>query len=195
VEAFLVSLSSVAIAEVGDRTQLLSLVLAARFRRPWPIIAGVLSATLLNHGAAAWIGARLGGFLQPAVLDAAVGVSMIVMSLWALRADKLSNEPEPASRSGVFLATLIAFFLAEIGDKTQIATMALGAAYANLGAVVAGSTTGMMLANAPVIIFGSAFAGRLPLRAMRIGAALLFLGVGALFLWRAAQSGQFFLRP
>ncbi len=194
-EAFLISLSSVAIAEVGDRTQLLSLVLAARFRRPWPIIAGVLCATLLNHGAAAWIGARLGEFLQPAVLDSAVGVSMIVMSLWALRADKLSDEPVPASRSSVFLATLIAFFLAEIGDKTQIATMALGAAYANLGAVVAGSTTGMMLANVPVIFFGSAFAGRLPLRAMRISAALLFLGVGALFLWRAAQSGQFFLRP
>jgi Ca2+/H+ antiporter, TMEM165/GDT1 family len=195
VEAFLVSLSSVAIAEVGDRTQLLSLVLAARFRRPWPIIAGVLCATLLNHGAAAWIGARLGEFLQPAVLDSAVGASMIVMSLWALRADKLTEERLPASGGGVFLATLIAFFLAEIGDKTQIATMALGAAYANLGAVVAGSTTGMMLANVPVIFFGSAFAGRLPLRAMRIGASLLFLGVGTLFLWRAAQSGHFFLSP
>jgi Ca2+/H+ antiporter, TMEM165/GDT1 family len=121
------------------------------------------------------------------VLDSAVGGSMIVMSLWALRADKLKEDAVPASRSGVFLATLIAFFLAEIGDKTQIATMALGAAYANLGAVVAGSTSGMMLANVPVIFFGSAFAGRLPLRLMRIGAALLFLGVGALFLWRAVQ--------
>jgi putative Ca2+/H+ antiporter (TMEM165/GDT1 family) len=194
-EAFLVSLSGVAIAEIGDRTQLLSLVLAARFRRPWPIIAGVLLATLISHGAAAWVGARLGGFLDPALLDGAVGGSMIVMSLWALRPDKLQEEALSTSGSGVFLATLVAFFLAEMGDKTQIATLALGAAYANLGAVVAGSTSGMMLANVPVIFLGSAFAGRLPLKAMRIAAALLFLGVGLLFLWRAMQFGHTSVRP
>jgi putative Ca2+/H+ antiporter (TMEM165/GDT1 family) len=190
VEAFLVSLSGVAIAEIGDRTQLLSLLLAARFRRPWPIIAGVLVATLISHGAAAWVGARLGGFLDPALLDGAVGGSMIVMSLWALRPDKLQEAALSTSGGGVFLATLIAFFLAEMGDKTQIATLALGAAYSNLGAVVAGSTSGMMLANVPVIFLGSAFAGRLPLKAMRIAAALLFLGIGLLFLWRAVHFGH-----
>ncbi len=189
-EAFLVSLAGIAIAEVGDRTQLLSLVLAARFRKPWPIIAGVLCATLVNHGVAAWLGSRLGEFLRPATLDAAVGVSMIAMGLWALRADKLSGEEPLRSRGGVFLATLIAFFVAETGDKTQIATLALGAAYANLAAVVAGSTCGMLLANAPVVFFGSAFAGKLPLRAMRYGAAALFLVLGLLFAWRAMQFGH-----
>jgi Ca2+/H+ antiporter, TMEM165/GDT1 family len=112
---------------------------------------------------------------------------MLVMSLCALRPDKLEKEALAVSGSGVFLTTLVAYFLAETGDKTQIATMALGAAYANLGAVVAGSTSGMMLANVPVIFLGSAFAGRLPLKAMRLVAAVLFLGIGMLFLWRAVQ--------
>jgi putative Ca2+/H+ antiporter (TMEM165/GDT1 family) len=189
-EAFLVSLSGVAIAEIGDRTQLLALILAARYRKPWPIIAGVLCATLLSHGAAAWIGARLGGFLQPALLDGAVGGSMIVMSLWALRPDKLKEESLPGSVSGVFLTTLVAYFVAELGDKTQIAALALGAAYANLGAVIAGATTGMMIANVPVIFLGSAFAGRLPIKAMRIAAAVVFMGIGLVFLWRAVQFGH-----
>jgi Ca2+/H+ antiporter, TMEM165/GDT1 family len=195
VEAFIVSLAGVAIAEVGDRTQLLSLMLAARFRRPWPIIGGVLCATLASHGAAAWIGARLGGFLQPAVLDAAVGASMIVMSLWALHVDRLDESAVPLSRGGVFMATLVAFFLAEIGDKTQIATAALGAAYASTGAVVAGSTSGMMLANLPVIFLGSAFCGRLPLKTMRVAAAVLFLLVGLVFLWRAMLTGHNTVAP
>jgi len=194
-EAFLVSLSGILIAELGDRTQLLALVLAARYRRPWPIVAGVLCATLISHGAAAWAGSRLGEFLQPALLDGAVGGSMIVMALWALRPDKLKEEALPASGGGVFLATLIAYFVAEIGDKTQIATLALGAAYANLGAVIAGSTSGMMLANIPVIFLGSAFAGRLPLKALRIGASVLFLGIGLLFLWRAMQFGHTSAQP
>ncbi|MFI4889860.1 MAG: TMEM165/GDT1 family protein [Steroidobacterales bacterium] len=189
-EAFLVSLTGIAIAEVGDRTQLLSLVLAARFRKPWPIIAGVLCATLINHGVAAWLGSRLGVLLQPAVLDAAVGISMVAMGLWALRPDELSDEAPLRSRGSVFVATLIAFFLAETGDKTQIATLALGAAYPNLWAVIGGSTSGMLLANAPVVFFGSAFAGRLPLRAMRYGAAALFLVLGCVFVWRATQFGH-----
>ena len=194
-EAFLVSLSGVLVAEIGDRTQLLALVLAARYRKPWPIIAGVLVATLFSHGAAAWAGARLGGLLDPALLDGAVGGSMIVMSLWALRPDKLQQQAPPISGGGVFLATLIAYFVAEIGDKTQIASLALGAAYANLGAVIAGATSGMMLANVPVIFLGSAFAGRLPLKAMRIAAAVLFLGIGLLFLWRAMHFGHPSVRP
>jgi putative Ca2+/H+ antiporter (TMEM165/GDT1 family) len=189
-EAFLVSLAGIAIAEVGDRTQLLALVLAARFRKPWPIIGGVLCATLINHGIAAWLGSRLGELLHPAMLDAAVGISMIAMGLWALRADQLTDEAPPRSHGGVFLATLIAFFLAEIGDKTQIATLALGAAYSNLAAVVGGSTCGMLFANVPVVLFGSAFAGKLPLRTLRFGAAALFLVLGLVFLWRAMQFGH-----
>jgi len=188
VEAFLVSLSSVAVAEVGDRTQLLSLVLAARYKKPWPILAGVLAATLANHGAAAFIGAWFGKLLRPVWLDAAVGLSMILMALWTLKPDELAGDAPRTAGNGVFLTTLIAFFLAEIGDKTQIATVALAAAYANLPAVVLGTTCGMLLANAPVIFLGSAFADRLPLRAMRVGAALLFLVIGGVFLWRAVRN-------
>jgi putative Ca2+/H+ antiporter (TMEM165/GDT1 family) len=184
-EAFLISISTVAIAEMGDRTQLLALVLAARYRKPWPIIAGILCATLANHAVAGLIGAQAGKLLTPARLDAVVGISMIGMALWTLRPDKLEDEPQNSARANAFMATLIAFFLAEIGDKTQIATMALAAAYRNLGAVVAGTTAGMLLANVPVVLLGHAFADRLPLRAIHIAASLLFLALGAVFIVRA----------
>ncbi len=184
-ESFLISLTTVAVAEMGDRTQLLSLLLAARFRRPWPILAGVLCATLANHTAAALIGQRLGRFLTPTILDAAVGVSMLAMALWALKPDSLAEETGSGKPRGAFLATLITFFIAEIGDKTQIATMALGAAYPSLAAVVAGTTTGMLLANAPVVFFGRAFCDRLPLKAMHYLASALFLALGAFFVIRA----------
>ena len=183
-EAFLVSLTTVGIAEMGDRTQLLSLVLAARYRRPWPILAGVLCATLANHLLAGLIGVRLGRFLTPAMLDAAVGISLIGMALWALKPETLesADRPRPA---GAFIATLVAFFVAEIGDKTQIATVALAAAYSNLFAVVAGTTAGMVLANAPVVFIGKAFSERLPLRALQRVASASFLVLGALFIYRA----------
>jgi Ca2+/H+ antiporter, TMEM165/GDT1 family len=183
-EALLVSISTVAIAEMGDRTQLLSLMLAARYRRPWPILAGVLCATLANHLLAGLLGVRLARFLTPALLDAAVGISLIGMALWALKPDTLraSSRPQPA---GAFVATLVAFFIAEIGDKTQIATIALAAAYANLAAVVAGTTAGMLLANAPVVFLGKAFSDRLPLRALHRAASVLFLLLGTLFIYRA----------
>jgi putative Ca2+/H+ antiporter (TMEM165/GDT1 family) len=183
-QSFLISLSTVAIAEMGDRTQLLSLMLAVRFRRPWPILAGILCATVANHTAAAFIGERLGRALTPRVLDAAVGVSMIAMSLWTLKPDAPDESSPGVSRRGAFLTTLIGFFIAEIGDKTQIATVALAAAYANILAVVAGTTTGMLLANAPVVFFGQAFATRLPLQAIRYLASALFLGLGIFFLVR-----------
>src|SRR5262249_48171099 len=131
-EAFLVSVTTVAIAEMGDRTQLLSLMLAAHYRKPWPILAGILCATLANHALAGLIGVRLGRFLTPTLLDAVVGISMIVMALWALKPDSLTADSARASRTNAFVATLIAFFIAEIGDKTQIATVALAAAYSNL---------------------------------------------------------------
>ncbi|HEX4268687.1 MAG TPA: TMEM165/GDT1 family protein [Steroidobacteraceae bacterium] len=183
-ESFLISLSTVAVAEMGDRTQLLSLMLAARFRRPWPILAGVLCATIANHAVAAIIGQRLGHALTPRILDTVVGISMIVMSLWTLKPDTLDESSAGGRRRGAFLATLITFFIAEIGDKTQIATVALAAAYSNLLAVVAGTTTGMLLANAPVIFCGKAFADRLPLKTLRHVASALFLVLGIYFLAR-----------
>ncbi len=183
-ESTLVSISTVAIAEMGDRTQLLSLMLAAHYRRPWPILAGVLCATLANHLLAGLLGVRIARFLTPALLDAAVGLSMIGMALWALKPDTLrqSSDARPA---GAFVATLVAFFIAEIGDKTQIATVALAAAYSNLPAVVAGTTAGMLLANAPVVFLGKAFSDRLPLTALHRLASALFLILGALFIYRA----------
>jgi putative Ca2+/H+ antiporter (TMEM165/GDT1 family) len=183
-EALLVSVTTIAVAEMGDRTQLLSLILAARYGRPWPILAGILLATIANHAAAGFIGVWFGRFLQPRVLDLVVGASLIVMALWTLKPDKLDEEVKTLKSSGVFLATLVAFFIAEIGDKTQIATVALAAAYTNLVAVVAGTTCGMLLANAPVVFLGKAFAHRLPLRAIRFGAAALFAVLGVVFVVR-----------
>jgi putative Ca2+/H+ antiporter (TMEM165/GDT1 family) len=184
-ESFLVSLSTVAIAEIGDRTQLLSLMLAAHYRRPWPILAGVLVATLANHAVAGLVGVHLGRFLTPSRLDLIVGISMVGMALWALKPDTLGEDSSRVSRTSAFLATLVAFFIAEIGDKTQIATVALAAAYANLAAVVAGTTIGMMLANAPVVFLGKAFSDRLPLKAIHYVASGLFLVLGAVFIIRS----------
>ncbi len=183
-QSFLICLSTVAVAEMGDRTQLLSLMLAARYRRPWPILAGILCATVANHAIAAFIGQRLGRALTPRILDATVGVSMIAMALWTLKPDTLEAESPGAARRGAFLATLIGFFIAEIGDKTQIATLALAAAYPNLLAVVAGTTTGMLLANAPVVLFGKTFSARLPLKPIRYLASAVFLTLGIFFLVR-----------
>ncbi len=181
----MVSVGTISVAEIGDRTQLLSLVLSARYRRPWPIIAGILCATLANHAAAGLIGRLFGDVLKPEVLQIAVGVSMIAMALWTLKPDVLDEGTVKASAASAFVATLTSFFLAEIGDKTQIATVALAAAYPNLLAVIAGTTLGMLLANVPVVLLGKAFADRLPLRAIHYAAALLFLVLGAIFLARA----------
>ena len=185
-EAFLVSTGSVALAEMGDRTQLLALILAARFRRPWPIAAGILAATLANHAVAGAVGVWFGRLLTPSLLDTAVGGSMLAMALWTLVPDKLDEGDRHARcNSGVFVTTLICFFLAEVGDKTQIATLALAAAYSNLVAVIAGTTLGMMIANVPVVFIGKAFAGRLPMKAIRLGAALIFAALGIMFVVRA----------
>ncbi len=183
-EALLVSIGTVAVAEMGDRTQLLSLMLAAHFRQPWSILAGVLVATLANHAMAGLVGVWFGGFLTAPMLDAVVGASMLAMALWTLRADRL-EEGAAVTRRGAFLATLIAFFVAEIGDKTQVATVALAAGYSSVVAVVAGTTTGMLAANLPVVFMGQAFADRLPLKAIRLGAAALFAVLGAMFIAQA----------
>lgn len=184
-EAFLISLTTIAVAEMGDRTQLLSLVLAARYRKPLPIIAGILCATLANHAAAGLAGLWFGSFLKPRALGVIVGISMIAMALWTLKPDKLDEDVASTGAMGAFLATLTSFFIAEIGDKTQIATLALAAAYPHLLAVVGGTTAGMLLANIPVVILGKAFAARLPLKAIHFGAAALFVILGAVFLGRA----------
>jgi putative Ca2+/H+ antiporter (TMEM165/GDT1 family) len=183
-EAFLVSIGTISVAEIGDRTQLLSLILAARYRRPLPIIAGILCATLANHAAAGFAGRLFGNLLEPRLLEIIVGISMIAMALWTLKPDKLDEHAVAPSAAGAFIATLTGFFLAEIGDKTQIATLALAAAYPNLLAVVSGTTLGMLIANVPVVILGKAFADRLPLKAIHYTAALLFLLLGVLFLGR-----------
>jgi len=186
-EAFLVSISTVAIAEIGDRTQLLTLMLAAAYRKPWAILAGVLCATLANPAAAGLVGVHIGRFLNPAILNGVVGASMIGMALWTLKPDVLEQGSSGTRRASAFLATTIAFFIAEIGDKTQITTIALAAAYSNLAAVVAGTTAGMLLANAPVVFLGKAFSERLPLKAIHYGASVLFIVLGAVFLFRATR--------
>jgi Ca2+/H+ antiporter, TMEM165/GDT1 family len=184
IAAFLVSLSTVALAEIGDRTQLLSLVLVTRFRRPWPILAGVLCASLASHAAASVLGVWIGARLRPSIVNAAVGAGMIAMGLWMLKPDSLPDEHAPARHRGIFLTTTLAFFVAEIGDKTQLATLALAAGYHNLLAVIAGSTCGMMLANAPVVLIGKLFANRLPLRTIHYVASVLMIALGGLFLLR-----------
>ena len=183
-EVFLIAFSTIVIAEMGDRTQLLSLVLSARFRKPWPIIAGIFLATLTNHALAGAIGIWAGRFLTPAVLDAAVGISMLAMAAWTLIPDKPDESAKIAGR-GAFIATLIAFFVAEIGDKTQIATIALAAGYSNLVAIVAGTTLGMLAANVPVVILGNAFASRLPMKVIHHIASALFAVLGLYFLAKA----------
>ncbi|MCA0324204.1 MAG: TMEM165/GDT1 family protein [Proteobacteria bacterium] len=183
-EAFLISTGIVALAEMGDKTQLLSLVLAARFRKPWPIVWGILIATLFNHALAGAVGSWVTTVLGPDVLRWVLGGSFIAMAVWMLIPDKLDEDDEPKSVSklGVFGTTLVAFFLAEMGDKTQIATVALAAQYQQWAAVVAGTTLGMMLANAPVVWFGDRLVRKVPIRVVHVISAIIFavLGVVAL---------------
>ena len=178
-EAFLVSTGVVALAEIGDKTQLLALLLAARFRKPWPIVAGVLVATVLNHALAAWFGTLVAQWLNPDVLRWVVAISFLAVAVWTLKPDKLDDEDGALPARGAFVATTIAFFLAEIGDKTQVATVLLAARYHPFWEVVAGTTLGMLVANVPVVLLGSRLADRLPLRTARIVAATVFLALAA----------------
>ena len=182
-EAFLVSTGIVALAEMGDKTQLLSLVLAARFRKPWPIVWGILVATLANHGLAGALGSWVTTVVGPDVLRWVLGASFIAMAVWMLIPDKLDDEEgDSTPRMGVFLTTVVAFFLAEMGDKTQIATVMLAAQYNAWFLVVAGTTLGMMLANAPVVWLGDAITQRVPLRMVHGISAVVFAILGALAL-------------
>ena len=174
-QTFLVSTATVALAEIGDKTQLLSLILAAKYRRPWPICVGILVATLINHAIAGSVGALVAQWLTPETLKWIVAISFLAVAAWTLIPDKADESgAERGARFGVLAATVIAFFIAEMGDKTQVATVVLAAQYRPLWQVVAGTTVGMLLANVPVVWLGSRFASRLPLKAARVAAAALF---------------------
>lgn len=182
-EALLVSTGVVALAEIGDKTQLLAFILAARFKRPWPIIAGILCATVVNHGLAGALGAWITSAVSPGVLRWVLGASFIGMAIWTLIPDKIEEEEtQVAKRFGVFGATLFTFFLAEMGDKTQIATVAMAAHYANPLWVVFGTTLGMLLADVPAVFVGDKLANRIPMRLVHTIAAAIFavLGVATL---------------
>ena len=178
-EAFLVSTGIVALAEMGDKTQLLALVLAVRFRKPWPIVWGILVATLVNHGLAGAVGAWLTTFLGPEILRWVLAGSFIAMAVWMLIPDTLDDaQSDTQPRWGVFGTTVVAFFLAEMGDKTQIATVMLVAQYHAYLWVVAGTTLGMMLANAPVVWLGERMTRLVPMRLVHTVSALIFAALG-----------------
>ena len=178
-DAILTSTLVVAIAEIGDKTQLLAIVLAARFRKPLPIVLGILAATLLNHAAAASVGYFVADWLSGRTFQIAVGAAFLVMAGWALIPDKEDEGAAARPAHGVFLTTLVAFFLVEIGDKTQVATTLLAARFHDVGWVTLGTTLGMMLANVPAVYLGEAVTRLVPLKVVRIVAALLFGLIGA----------------
>ncbi|MDN5843554.1 MAG: TMEM165/GDT1 family protein [Alcaligenaceae bacterium] len=179
-DAFLVSTGVVALGEMGDKTQLLAIVLAARFRRPWLICTGILLATLVNHALAGVLGAGLAWLISPDILRWVVGISFLAMAVWLLVPDSLADTPGTLQRFGVLGTTLIMFFMAEMGDKTQIATIALAARYDDIASVVAGTTLGMMLVNAPVVFLGDVIARRVSMRLIHGAAALIFAVLGVL---------------
>jgi putative Ca2+/H+ antiporter (TMEM165/GDT1 family) len=190
-EAFLVSTGIVALAEIGDKTQLLAFILAAKFRKPLPIIAGILAATIANHGFAGALGSWITSLVGPETLRWVLGVSFIAMAIWTLIPDQFDEDDAKLSRYGVFGTTLLAFFLAEMGDKTQIATIALAAQYHTFFSVVAGTTLGMMIANVPAVLLGDRIANRMPVRLVHGFAAALFAVLGVATLLCAGERWGF----
>jgi Ca2+/H+ antiporter, TMEM165/GDT1 family len=177
-EAFLVSTSIVALAEIGDKTQLLAFILAAKFRKPVPIILGILVATIANHAMAGALGAWITTLIAPHTLRWILGISFIAMAAWMLVPDQFDEAEAKFARLGIFGTTLVAFFLAEMGDKTQIATVALAAQYHAVITVVAGTTLGMMLANVPAVLLGNGIAQRMPVKLIHGIAATIFAVLG-----------------
>jgi putative Ca2+/H+ antiporter (TMEM165/GDT1 family) len=188
-EALLTSTAVVALAEIGDKTQLLAILLATRFKRPWPVIAGILFATLANHFLAALLGEQVASLLDGQWFRYLVAVSFIAMAIWTLIPDKIDDLEEKPARFGAFVTTVIAFFLVEMGDKTQIATIALGARFHAVVPVMLGTTLGMMIANVPAVFLGNELIKRVSLKLVRMIAALLFLVIG---LWLLAQTAALF---
>jgi len=186
-EAFLISTGIVALAEIGDKTQLLAFILAAKFRKPLPIIAGILVATVANHAFAGALGAWITTLAGPEIMRWVLGVSFIGMALWTLIPDKLDEDEAKLARFGVFGTTLVAFFLAEMGDKTQVATVALAAQYQAIVSVVAGTTLGMMIANVPAVLLGDRIAQRMPVRLVHAVAAAIFAVLGIATLLGAGE--------
>lgn len=184
-EALFTSTAVVALAEIGDKTQLLAILLATRFNRPMPIILGILVATLANHALAAFLGAQAAAFLDSPIFRYAIGLSFVAMAAWTLIPDKFDDDEAPKPRFGAFLTTLVAFFLVEMGDKTQVATVALGAQYQSVVMVTLGTTLGMMIANVPAIFLGHELLKRVNLNTVRRIAATLFLAIG---IWVLAQT-------
>mgnify|MGYP003618535489 FL=1 len=187
-ESFLVSTGIVALAEIGDKTQLLAFILAAKFRRPVPIIVGILLATIANHGFAGALGAWITSLVAPGTLRWVLGLSFVGMAVWTLIPDKFDEEEAKLARFGVFGTTLVAFFLAEMGDKTQVATVALAAQYHAFVPVVLGTTLGMMIANVPAVLLGDRIADRMPVRLVHMIAAAIFAVLGAATLLGAWES-------
>ena len=190
-EALLISTGIVALAEIGDKTQLLAFILAAKFRKPLPIIFGILVATLANHSFAGAVGSWVTSVLNPETLRWILGISFIGMAIWTLIPDKFDENDAKFARFGVFGTTLIAFFLAEMGDKTQVATVALAAQYHAFYTVVAGTTLGMMIANVPAVLLGDRIADRMPVRLVHTIAAVIFAGLGVATLAGAAKAFGF----
>jgi Ca2+/H+ antiporter, TMEM165/GDT1 family len=181
-EAFLISTGVVALAEIGDKTQLLAFILAAKFRKPVPIITGILVATIANHAFAGALGSWVTSMVAPTTMRWILGISFIAMAIWILIPDKFEEDDAKLARYGVFGTTLIAFFLAEMGDKTQVATVALAAQYQSLIAVVAGTTFGMMIANVPAVLMGDHVAHKMPVRLVHAIAASIFAVLGVMTL-------------
>lgn len=188
-EAFLISTAVVAIGEIGDKTQLLALLLAARFQRPWPIVLGILVATLANHGLAGLLGEWIRLELPPDILRWGLAASFIGVGLWALKPDEMEDDPKPVGRYGVFFITLTTFFLAEIGDKTQIATVMLAARFPDLLSVVAGTTCGMLIADVPAVFVAKVVSDHIPFKLVRGVAAAIFIALGVLTLLGVGSLG------
>lgn len=187
-DALLVSTGVVSLAEIGDKTQLLAFLLAARFKRPVPIIAGILVATLFNHGLAGALGAWITAMVSPEIMRWVLGLSFIAMAVWTLIPDEIEEEETRiAKRFGVFGATLVTFFLAEMGDKTQVATVAMAAHYTTPVLVVVGTTLGMLIADVPAVFIGDKLAARIPMKPVHITAAAIFALLGAMTLLGAGK--------
>lgn len=191
-DALLVSVGIVTLAEMGDKTQLLAFILAARFKKPVPIILGILAATIINHGLAGALGAWITSAVSPTILSWVLGFSFIAMAIWTLIPDKMEEEAAaPAKKLGVFGATLVTFFLAEMGDKTQIATVALAAHYGTPLLVVIGTTLGMLIADVPAVFVGGKLASKIPLKLVHTIAAVVFVGLGLATLWGVGSGIKF----